>query len=230
MGLMDILKDSYEALSGDSSKTSGSGNNGRGIFGKILEIIGLKKPEIGAEAREASESAEKERGSLFGEIGKSLFLRQFPQMAAMTDIGKQLTGSKEPEVVSWQNEFETISAFLLLVPGSWKHYLTDFFANSTIFRTLVEHWPGLDGVNLTSIPLVGQLLGQIPGGLAEGGNIRKRVLQDKDPNAVIAALRVMHQDLFVTGKVSFDKIKDMLSGTNLGAAAEILGGALPATA
>lgn len=223
-GALDILKSGWEALSGSGSgKTEGKGLLG-GIFGKIMETVGLKKPEIAAEAHEARESAENERAGLFQEIGKSLFLRQFPRLAAITDLGKQFTGNKAAEVVPWQNEFETISALLLIIPGEWKHFITDFFANSTIFRTLVEYWPGLDGVD---IPLIGQYL---PESIASGGNIRQRILSNGDPSAVIGALRVMHQDLFVTGKVSFDQVKELLGGSSLGAAAAVLGGGAALTA
>jgi len=216
MGALDILKSGWEAVSGSGS---GSGSSsGGGIFGSIMEAIGLKKPDVARDAQNAKESAEGERAGIFSEVIKSLTLRQCPQIAAALDIGKQLTGTKAPEVVPWQNEFETITAVLVLIPGNWKHYITDFFANSDIFRKIIEYWPGLDGVD---IPLVGQYL---PDAVGKGGNIRQRILNDKDPNAVIEALRVIHQDVFVTGKVSFDKLKDLLGGSSLGAAAAALGG------
>lgn len=221
MGVLDILKGGYEAISGSGSGTGGSAGNG--IFGKAMEMIGLKKaPGLAEDAINTKKLFEGARSGIFGEIGKSLFVRQFPMLAAITDIGTQLSGQKAPEVVPWQNEFETISSFLLLIPGGWKHHITDIFANSSVFRALVEYWPGLDGVDIGGIPLLGSLL---PEAVAKGGNIRQRVLNDKDPAAVIGALRVMHQDLFVTGKVSFDKIKDLLGGSNLGAAAAALSGA-----
>lgn len=225
---MDILKGGLEALTGggNSGKTEGKGLLG-GIFGKILETVGLKKPEIAAEARDAKEKAEANRSGIFGEVGKSLLLRQYPILSATTDLYKQLSGNKAAEQVPWQNEFESISAvvmLLTLIPGKWKHYLTDVFAESTVFRTLVEYWPGLDGVD---IPFIG---GFLPDVIGKGGNIRQRILNDKDPTAVIAALRVIHQDLFVTGKVSFDVVKNLLGGNTAAAAAAVLGGGAALTA
>lgn len=217
-GAMDMLKGLPELLgSSDSSgKVEGKGLLG-GIFGKILEKFGIKNPEVAREAQEAKNNAETVRAGLFSEISKSLFLRQFPRLAAITDVGKQISGKKNAEVVPWQNEFETISAFLLLIPGDWRRIVTDLFSKSSIFRALVEYWPGLDGVD---IPLIGQYLPESLG----NSNIRQRILDNGDPEAVIAALRVMHQDLFVTGKVSFDQVKQILGGSDLGAAAGLLGG------
>lgn len=218
MGALDILKQGADIIGLGGKK--GPSESGNGIFGTIMETVGLKKPEIGQQATEAKEHAEAERSSIFGEIGKSLFLRQFPRLAAITDIGKQLTGNKAAEVVPWQNEFETITAFLILIPNKWKHVITDFFANSTIFQKLVEFWPGLDGVNLPLIGSGGFLSGALPI-LGKGGPLRERILVEKDPDAVIQALRIMHQDVFVTGKVSFDLLREKLG---IGGSLAVLGG------
>jgi hypothetical protein len=221
-GALDILKGGWEALSG-SGRTEGKGLLG-GIFGKIMETVGLKKPEVASKALDAKEQAEATRYGLFGEIGKSLFLRQFPALAAATDIGKQLSGNKAAEQVPWQNEFETISALLLLIPGDWRRVFTDFFANSSWFRALVEYWPGLDGVD---IPLIGQYL---PEALGTGGNIRQRILNNGDPAAVIGALRVMHQDLFVSCKISVQVLAKAIAGDWQGVKDMLLGESALATA
>jgi hypothetical protein len=218
MGALDILKTGADiiGLGGKKGPTEG----GNGIFGTIMETVGLKKPEVAAQAGEAKEHAEAERSSIFGEVGKSMFLRQFPRMAAIFDIGKQVTGNKAAEVVPWQNEFETITAFMILIPNKWKHFITDIFANSTIFQKLVEFWPGLDGVNLPLIGSSGFLSGTLPI-LGKGGPLRERILTEKDPDAVIQALRIMHQDVFVTGKVSFDLLREKLG---IGGSLAVLGG------
>ncbi len=218
MGALEILKQGYEIIGGDKKTGGGFGN---GLFGKIMETFGQKNPEVATEAKEAKESAEKERTSIWSEVGRSLFLRQFPRLAALKDLSK-LTGSDEPEAVSWQHEFEAITALLILVPNSWKHIITDLFANSTTFQTLVEHWPGLDGIDLPIIGKDGFMSKTLPI-LGKGGSLRDRILQEKDPDAVIGALRIMHQDIFVTGKISFDWIKDKL-GVG-GTLASLAGGA-----
>lgn len=202
----EILRQGLDILGSDGKNSPLKGLT-EGIFGKIMESIGLKNPETAREATAAKETAQKERASIFGEIGKSLFLRQFPRLSALTDIGKQLSGKKDAEVVPWQHEFETISAFLILIPNKWKHHITDIFANSDTFKKLIEYWPGLDSTNL---PIVGALLDKDLPIIGRGGSLRDRILKEKDPDAVIQALRIMHQDLFVTGKITFDWIKEKL--------------------
>lgn len=216
MSSLDILKQGYELLSGSNKKAEGSAGNG--IFGGLMDAFG-GKPEVANEANEAKESAEKQRTSIWSEVGRSLFLRQFPRLAVLKDLGK-VTGSNEPEAVPWQHEFEAISALLILVPNKWKHVITDMFANSSIFQTLVEHWPGLDGVNLPIIGKDGLMSKNLPI-LGKGGSLRDRILNEKDPDAVVEAIRIMHQDIFVTGKVTFSWVREKLG---LGGALATLGG------
>ncbi len=129
---------------------------------------------------------------------------------AATDLRNAATGNNQrPETVPWQHEFEAISAFLILIPNDWKHHITDFFAENEIFRTMVEHWPGLDGIDAPIIGSTGLMSKDLPG-IGKGGSLRKRILEDKDPDAVIEVLRIMHQD-FVTGKVALEKLKDQFS-------------------
>lgn len=234
MGILDIAKMGYEAIAGDSSKSSGGGGLTGGIFGKIQEIIGLKKPEIAGEAREVQKTAEKERGSLFSEIGRSLFLRQFPRAALAWDlyqgtkeVTKLLSGQKKMDSETLEHFLTSTTALLVLIPGNWKHVITDLFANSTIFRALIEYWPGLDGVDL---PYIQKYLNMDIPLAGSGGSLRQRILDQKDPQAVILALRIMHQDIFVTGKVAFGKVKDLLGGSNLGSAAALLAGGAALTA
>ncbi len=200
MGALDILGGIPGLLSGAAEK------------GKEM-LPGLK--DIAEKAKDA-------RGGFFGEVSKSLMLRQCPTLAAVTDIGAVLTGQKTEQKVPWQNIFETVTAVAMFVPDEWKHKVTDILANSSIFRTIVEYWPGLDGIDLGGIPMVGQY---IPDAIGKGGNLRKRVLEDKDPTAVIGALRVIHQDFFVTGKVTYDKLKELLGGNGMAAGILALFGA-----
>jgi len=226
MGLLDTLKTGYDALSGGNQTPGAPGaSNEGGILNKLMSLVGGgKNPEVAGEAKEKNDYYKNLREGFFGELGKSLLLRQMPRLSAIADIGLQLTGNKGVEKVPWQNEFETITALLLFVPNSWKHHITDLFASSSIFQGIVKYWPGLDGVDL---PIIGSsgALSKIPGlGLGEGGSLRERILtrQPPDPDAVIQVLRIIHQDVFVTGKTSFDKLKEMIGGP--GALAAIAGG------
>lgn len=235
MGL-EILQQGLELL-GAGKTTPGEGP-AASLFGKIIEAVGLKKPELAKEATDAKESAEKSRFDIFGDVGKSLFLREFPRLAAVFDIanaGKKLKdklASKSITEFTLEDfkdvflNFSTLSSLLILVPNEWKHVITDLLAESTIFQKLVEYWPGLDGVDLPIIGKTGAMAADIPV-LGKGGSLRDRILNEKDPNAVIEALRIMHQDVFVTGKVSFDWIKEKL-GTG-GALATVAGGAAALT-
>lgn len=222
MGALDIAKSLYETVSG-GNKTPGAPNEG-GVFDKLMALVsGGKNPEVAGEAKEKNDLFKSLREGFFGELGKSLLLRQMPRLSAMTDIGLQLSGNKGAEKVPWQNEFETITALLILVPNSWKHHITDLFASSSIFQGIVKYWPGLDGVDIPVVGPTGILAGALPG-LGEGGSLRARILEQQppDPDAVIQVLRIIHQDVFVTGKMSFDKLKEMIGGP--GALAAIAGG------
>jgi hypothetical protein len=219
MGLLETLKSGYDALN-SGNKTPGTPHEG-GLMSVIMNLVGGgKQPEVAAEAQEKNDIFKKLREGFFGELTKSLLLRQMPRLSAMTDIGLQLSGKKSAEKVPWQNEFETITALLILVPNDWKHHITDIFASSSIFQAIVKYWPGLDGIGGSN----GILSAAVPL-LGEGGSLRDRILnrQPPDPDAVIQVLRIIHQDVFVTGKMSFDKLKEMIGSP--AAIAAIVGGA-----
>ncbi len=215
MGAIETIKTAYDLLTKNGSSNGKSQE--KGFFGKLLDTF-KSNPEATKQAEEIKENAQNERLSFFSEVGRSIFLRQFPRLAQLQDLGK-LTGSDEPETVPWQHEFEAITALLLLVPNSFKKYITDFFAESTTFQTLVKNWPGLDGIDLPIIGSTGLMSKDLPI-LGKGGSLRERILQQKDPDAVIQALRIIHQDVFVTGKVAFSWVQEKL-GT---------GGAIASTA
>lgn len=215
MVLLDLLKTGYELVSGSGKKKGGSMMGG--LFGKVTEMFGGgKNPEAITQANEVRESSENERAGLGTEIFKSVMLREFPRLSAINDLGRMATGNKAPEVVPWQNEFETLTSLLLLLPNKWKKPITDFILDKLHFRKIFEYWPGLDGIGgMIDLPLIGKTgaLNKLPGlGFGEGGPIRQRIMKGSDPDAVIEALRVIHQDVFVTGKVSFDKLKELTGG------------------
>lgn len=166
----------------------GSGEKGKGVTGiESLDGILAKVPGLGSEAEKTGAEGQKERSSLFGEVWESFLNRFFPNVSKILDLGSA-AGLKEGDIeaVPWQNEFETITALSLFVPDFILHYITDPFAESDKFLTLVEYWP---------------LLGKETADL-----IRK----DKNPDDVVNAIRVMHQDM-VTGKVGLEQIKEWLA-------------------
>jgi len=149
------------------------------------------------EAHETQNNAEKERTSFFQAAERSFWLRQFPRLSKLFDITHALGISKpDPEVVPWQHEFEYFTAFAsFLVPDKYLKIITDHIAQSSTFQTLVNHWPLINGVDLPLIGPNGKLLDKIKAG---------------DPQAVIDAIRIMHQDIFVTGKISITDIYDII--------------------
>lgn len=200
MSTLDTLKTGLEILTGGKNILPENLTPG-GLFSKVLEIAGLKKrPDIAEKAEAARKAAEKDRAGVFESIGKSVFMRQFPRLSAFFDLikaGKNITEKGLVEGIKESfKDFGTATALLMLIPDSLKHYITDLFADSEIFQNLVKRWPGLEGADL---PLIGK-----------GGPLRDKILREKDPKSIILALRVMHQDVFVTGKVSFEKVKEYL--------------------
>jgi hypothetical protein len=176
-------------------------------LGKILDFFGLGSKEA-KEAKEVKEKAKEERGSFFKEMIKGFMLRQFPKGSAIWDLmGATGIVDRGPEMVPWQHEFETLTAILRFTPDFLKHYITDIFAKSDIFQWLVAHWPLADGIDL---PLIGP-----------NGKLTERV-KAGEPDAIVEALRIIHQDVFVTGKVTFDKLKDLMGGS--GSALAVMGG------
>jgi hypothetical protein len=83
---------------------------------------------------------------------------------------------QDVESFAWQNEFESLTALTMLVPDYLLKYITNPFANSAVFLQIVEEWPA-------------------------AGELAQKIRKDKDPDDVVDAMRLIHQDL-VTGKVS----------------------------
>ncbi len=239
---LDLLKIGKDIISGskEASPVAGAMPSGN-LLDTIKGLFSKKNPEAVQNAIETSQNAKAERGGLFQEAGRSLLLRQFPRLMLAWDVykageeaknifygqevkdqeGKIIRVKKPIDQETLQKGLMGISALLIIVPGEWKHSITDLFADSSIFQALVKYWPGLDGIDLpyiekyldVKIPLIG----------LKGGNLRERILNEKEPNAIMLAMRIMAQDLF-TGKVTFDSIKGLLGGSNLGAAAALAAG------
>jgi hypothetical protein len=206
-------------LGGDSGDKSPSILGG--LWGKIKETFTGSNDAAVEEGKEVVDSSQRERAGFFSEAVKSFIVRQFPRGGQLLDLYNATLGEKAPEVHALQNEFEFLTAFALFIPNCLKSYLTDLFADNSIFQALVEYWPGLDGVDLPLVGSTGLLSMDLPV-LGKGGSLRNRVLQDKDPDAVIQVLRIMHQDA-ITGKVSYDSIKELLGVSGLGGSTAIAG-------
>ncbi len=138
------------------------------------------------EVSERTAETKKDRESLFGEVWESILARYFPNISKWLDIASA-AGFKQgdEEVVPWQNEFEAVTAFTLFMPDFMLRYVTDPFAESEVFLSLVEKWPGL------------------------GKSYTDKIRERNDPDDVINVLRIMHQDLIV-GKVTYDKSNEWL--------------------
>jgi hypothetical protein len=244
MGL-DVLKTGLDLLSGGTDKAPGAAEGaGNGIMGKIMEFA-KGKPEVAQDAvpkaQEVAREAKAERFGFFKEAIQSVLIRQAPRAMLFWDIyeaGKEAKdifyGSevkdekgnikrvkKSIDQFTLQRALMGISSLLVLVPGDWKHCITDLFANSSVFQSMVDWWPGMDGI--IDIPYLQKYLDmELPVFGVKGGPLRERV-KNKEPNAILLAMRIMAQDLF-TGKVAFDKVKEMLGGSGVGAAAALAAG------
>jgi hypothetical protein len=158
-----------------------------------------KNPEALNSANEIQNESQAERRGFFGEFLNSFLVRQFPNASKVLDIGSAVGGAtgmidRKEEIYPLQHEFETVTALTMFVPDSWLSTVTDPLAESEIFQKIVEFWPLASGVDLP-------LFGNEP--------LEDRV-KAKDPDAVVEAIRVIHQD-FMTGKVSWDAVSGMLS-------------------
>jgi hypothetical protein len=183
-GALDIFKGGLDLL---TSKGKTDNPDQKGIAGQILDLVNPLSKD-GKETAELREKFRDIRTGIFGEAVKTILLSKAPSLAATLDVGMAVTGNMTKEVVPWQHEFEVISALLLLpLPEGFKHMITDFFANSEIFQSIVNHFPLLD-------------------------DEIKQGVKEKDPNAVIKALRYMHQLIVVDGKVGYEAIKGLFNG------------------
>jgi hypothetical protein len=229
---LDVLKQGLDIVSGGKIPGLSESTSG-GIFGKIMEAVGIKKnPETEQKALDTRIEAKKDRTSFFKEASRSLLMRQFPRLMVAWDLYKGIEGAKElmasikdrrfPDQETFMKSIMGLSALLVLVPNDWKHFITDYLADSKIFQTIVNYWPGMDGV--IDLPYLQKYLDKDLPLLGKGGSLRDLIINQKDPDAVIMALRILAQDIS-TGVVSFSSVRDLLGGSALKTAGALaLGG------
>ncbi len=168
------------------------------IGGKAMEMVSapfggslfesLFSGDTASEALKVRETAQSEREGIFdslwnvgGEVGESWLSRNFPVVSQIFDVAGWVIGNKDEEAFAWQNEFETLSALTMFIPDFLLRHMTDPIANSDIFIKILRNWP----------------LG--------GDDFADRIESKGDPDDVIQAFRMIHQDL-TTGKVSGDAL------------------------
>jgi hypothetical protein len=154
----------------------------------ILDWV-KEKIGFGEKAEKVQEDAQKERSSIFTEVWESALVRYFPNVSKILDMSSAVGVIKrDPSAGSWQSEFETITAFSLLVPDFLLAKLTNPLAHSETFQKIVENWP-----------------------LMNQSWIDKIKDPDCDPDDVISILRIMNQDI-VAGKVTVESVLDKIPG------------------
>jgi hypothetical protein len=202
MGGFDLLKIGSSLLGGGEKPQLAprQQSEGGGMMDKLKSMLGGgKNPEALNSANEIQNESQAERRGFFGEFLNSFLVRQFPNASKVLDIGTAIGGAtgmieRKEEIYPLQHEFETVTALTMFVPDSWLSTVTDPLADSEIFQKIVEYWPMASGVDL---PVIGN------------EPLEDRV-RAKDPDAVVEAIRIIHQD-FMTGKVSWDAVSGMLS-------------------
>ncbi len=200
MEFLDILKTAggvasvIDFLKPGEKKSDGKTAEGQSdnMITAFLKKIGLLK-----ETEKIQENAEKERAGIFTEAISSVLVRYFPTLSKITTLasaGLDATGvrKRSPEAHEWQNEIDNFTAATLFVPDSMLKNATDLFVNSEYFMKLLDWWPAM------------------PKSMVDD-------LKNKDtydPDNVINALRVIHQDIS-TGKVAADKVAGLFGANGL---------------
>jgi len=175
MGFLDTLRAGASLFSSPEKKAGDQ--QGGGILDWLRNLGSGKKAE------KIKEEGESERSGIFGEVFESLLTRHFPRLSKLMDLSSSVGLTKrDGEVVPWQNEFETLTAFTMFVPDFLLRKITDPLVHSSIFMKVVEYWPVLGEKWIKTL---------------KAPNV--------DPDDVINVLRIMNQDI-VAGKVPVDKI------------------------
>lgn len=154
---------------------------GKNVRNFIFEFLFKKWGETKEKAEKIRETAQEERMDIFGEVSESILNRYFPNISKLLDLQSNLTGKTDIEVISWQNEFEALTALTLFIPDFLLKFITGPLVKSKFFMKIVENWP---------------LCGE---------KMVKKIKKNKDPDDVINMLRIMYQDM-IAGKVSSQKI------------------------
>ncbi len=191
------------------------------------EIEKKKKDLLGwlpgsKEGQEIADEAKEKRTVWWREAGWSFMVRQFPELTAWWEVGAsalETFGLKEEDPESYElmkqkilgfdlelgeNEIETFLALAQIMPNEWKRYYTDKIAGTPYFNQFVKFYCDYlmaEGIN--TIPLVNINLPEF----IAGNNIEEEIIQNKDPDAIVTFLRILHQDI-VTGTSG---IRDILA-------------------
>ncbi len=184
MGPLDKLKEFSAPLLKKFEDIEKSAKDKReSLFGEVMT-----EKETAEKSGDIEDKYKEKRHSLFGEVFESMLARYFPNVSKFMDISTSVIPftSKDDEIFAWQNEFETITAFTVLVPDFLLRKITDPIAESETFLKVLSHWP------------------------LKGEDFANDIKSTKNPDTVINALRLMHQDL-ATSKVSFTDIKSWFS-------------------
>jgi len=148
----------------------------------------IQSPETSKKLSEQAEASKAKRQTLFGEVWESVMMRYFPNLSKFLDLG---TGfklfQKEDEAHKLQNEFEFATALTLLIPDFLLRKVTDPIAESEAFLTILENWP------------------------VKGKELADKIRAEKNPDDVVNALRMMHQDM-VTSKIAISEVISKITG------------------
>jgi hypothetical protein len=175
MGFFDTLRMGASFFSSPEKK---AGDQQEGGILNWLRNLGA-----GKKAEKIKEGAQVERSGIFGEVFESLLARHFPRISKLMDLSSTIgLTRRDSEVVPWQNEFESLTAFTMFVPDFLLRKITDPLVHSSIFMKVVEYWPALGEKWIKTL---------------KAPNV--------DPDDVINVLRIMNQDI-IAGKVPVDKI------------------------
>lgn len=163
------------------------------VVDKILDkytnpahLLLANNPDTSKKLDQIKDSSEKERSSIFGEVFESILNRYFPNISkGMDALGAVGIIDQDPEAVPWQNEFESLTAFSMFVPDSMLRPITDLVKNNPLFTAILKNWPAIDE------------------------ELENKVLNEDNPDDVINALRIIHQDI-VSGKLTSTEIIQMI--------------------
>ncbi len=152
-----------------------------------------KTQEAAKEAEQVAEAGREDRTTYLGELARSMYLRQLPGLAtAGYDLTRFLFqekfGTKDPsEAYAYQHEVEAILALARIAPDFLKKPLIEPLMIDSL-KTVILNWPGIAGL---------AIFGNDPEAF-------KKRIEEKEPNAWIDAIRIIHQDI-VTGIVGYQK-------------------------
>ena len=155
---------------------------------EFLSWLFSEGKETKAEVKALDERQEKERSSFLWEVVESWLARWTPWLSKFLDVlSSTWLKNKDPEVVSWQNELEAITAWTMFVPDRFLRKVTDPIVKLPLFTKLVKYYPMGNSIEKKL--------------LDKDGNIKSNY----DPDDVISFIRMVHQD-FISGKVWINKV------------------------